>query len=324
MLDLGGGGLNFRNAIINGNCRVGQYGTKSLTNNVYTYGGCDRITAYPNGFTTMSGSVFQATAGLSTTSGFAQAATITTTGAGSMVFATRLEAKDTARFAGRTVTISAKVYHDVGSSVPTGMQLYKANVADTFGAVTQIGTTVSTGNAANNVYTLIQGTFTLGSTDAANGLLVHWQFQSLGALTSKTFAIGDLQLTEGTVVLPIEVPPIQYDTALCQRYFVNATIAGNVSAVIGPAFAYGTTAAVAFINLPVSMRVAPSVTTSGCALWNSAGGSVPLSSLTYSGQSNFQNLRLDAVVASGLVAGNASFLHSGAVSNGTLNISAEL
>lgn len=222
MLDLGGGGIGFRNAVINGNCRVAQYGSKSTPNNVATYGGCDRIFAYPNSFSTASGTV-QQSSGNATTSGNAQQCTITTTGTGSMIYGTRLEAKDTARFAGRTVTISAKVYHDVGSAVGTAIQLYKANAADNFSAVTQVGTTVSTGNVANATWTPISATFTVGSSDAANGMMIFWQFQSIGAVTSKTFAIGDLQMTEGSVVLPIDVPPMSYDEMTSMRYYEAGT-----------------------------------------------------------------------------------------------------
>jgi len=229
MLDLSVGGPVFRNAVINGNCRVAQRGSVALTNNAYTYGGCDRIMAYPNSFTTMTGSVAQASAGTSTASGNAQAATITTTGTGSMIFATRLEAKDCTRFNGKTITISAKVYHDVGSNVSTAIQLYKANAADNFSGVTQLGTTISTGNAATGTYTQISATFTLGSTDASNGLMIFWQFQSIGAVTSKTFAIGDLQMTEGITVQQIEVPPYQMDEAACMRYYEAGTTGQSIN-----------------------------------------------------------------------------------------------
>lgn len=260
MIDLGGGGLNFRNVVINGNCRVAQRGSVSASNNAYTYGGADRIMAYPNSFTTFSGTVTQVTNIAATASGVAQGLTsVTTTGTGSIIFATRLEAKDCARLNGRTVTISAKMYHEVSGGLSSAIQLYKANAADNFsGGVTQINTTVNTGTLPVNTFTQVSATFTLGATDGANGLMIFWQFQSVGAVTGKTFAIGDLQMTEGTVVLPIDVPPYQYDLALCQRYYAKET---GYNVKIGSR--YGANLVYFSYTTPVEMRSTPAVANTG-------------------------------------------------------------
>lgn len=209
---------SFRNAVINGCCRVGQRGSIALANNVSTYGGADRIMGYPNSFTSASGTLAQ-TSGNGTTTGYAQQATLTTTGTGSMIFATRLEAKDVARFGGRTVTISAKVYQDTGSAVTTAIQLYKANATDNFSSSTQINTTVTTGSVPTATWTTISATFTPTVADATTGMMIFWQFQSLGAVTAKNFAIGDMQMELGSAPSAMEVRPYQVEEALCMRYF---------------------------------------------------------------------------------------------------------
>lgn len=324
MLDLGGGGLNFRNAIINGNCRVAQRGSVSATNNAYTYGGADRIMAYPNSFSTFSGTLTQVTNIADTASKVAQGLTsVTTTGTGSIIFATRLEAKDCVRFAGRTVTISAKMYHEVTGGLGGAIQLYKANAADNFSGVTQINTTVNTGTIPVNTFTPVSATFTLGANDAANGLMVFWQFQAVGAVTGKTFAIGDLQMTEGTVVLPIEVPPIGYDDALCKRYFYQVGSYGPQA--LGTGFVYSATEIDMTLTLPVAMRATPAISqTTGASYYTLAGA--PNKAFTgFSGAQNFAGNTVNLFVSglSGMTGGQAGMIATTAA-GASLGLTAEL
>lgn len=306
MLDLGGGPLNFRNAIINGNCRVGQYGNKAITNNAYTFGGADRIMAYPNSFSTATGTLQQMTSASGTTTGYAQQLVLTTTGTGSVIFATRLEAKDVARFAGRTVTISAKLYQDTGSTVASAVQLYKANALDNFSGVTQIGTTVASGNVPTSTWTTVSATIAVGSSDAANGMMVFWQFQSIGAVTAKNFIIGDLQMTEGLVVLPIDVPPITYDEMLCKRY-----LPAFVGPFAFPAWCSGATTGYAEVSFSVPARTAPTGATvtnaTSANVYSSAAASISLTSLVFN-SADIYHARLGFGVAAGLVGGNATSL----------------
>lgn len=245
--------LGMRNAVINGCCRVAQRGSVSATNNAYTYGGADRIMAYPNSFTTFSGTVTQVT-GTATASGVAQALTsVTTTGTGSIIFATRLEAKDCARFNGKTITISAKMYHEVTGGLGGAIQLYKANAADNFSGVTQINTTVNVGTIPLNVFTQVSASFTLGATDASNGLMIFWQFQSVGAVTGKTFAIGDLQMEVGATATPFDCRPIGTELALCQRYYEAGTAYVTT-------YSNGTNAILSSHQFKVTKRANPTLT----------------------------------------------------------------
>lgn len=219
---------DFLNAVINGDCRVAQRGAVALTNNSSTYGGADRIMGYPNSFTTCTGTL-QQTSGNGTTSGFAQQATLTTTGTGSMIFATRLEAKDVARFGGRTVTISARVYQDTGAALNTAIQLYKANATDNFATSTQINTTVNTASVPSATWTTISASFTPSAADATTGMMVFWQFQSVGAVTSKNFAIGDMQMEIGAQQSPFATRPYQVEEALCLRYYEAGTTGQSIN-----------------------------------------------------------------------------------------------
>lgn len=229
MLDASSGDLGFRNLIINGDCRTAQRGATALGGaGAWTYGGCDRILVSASGFTTSSGTINQIASGTSTSTGFAQSVVVTTTGTGTVQFSQRIEAANIRHLAGKQVTISAKLYHDAGSAVPVAFQLYKANTLDNFsGAATQIGTTVSVGNAASGAYTTVQATFTLSAADAATGLWPVVQFTPVGAVTGRTFAIGDFQMEMGAAATPFEVRPIGTELALCQRYY---EVGGGVTA----------------------------------------------------------------------------------------------
>lgn len=205
-----------RNYIINGGAQVAQRGATAVVNGSILYGGCDRIWAYPAGFTTATGTI-QQYSGASTKTGFAQGTVLTTTGSGALYFGTRLEAKDVFPLNGKTVTFSFLAYHNKGSSLSVYPSVYKANSVDNFSALTgiQVGTpaTVPSGTP-----TVVTQTVTLTASDASNGLLLQMQFDAVGAVTAKDFWVGNLQLEEGSVATSFKIRPYQQELALCQRY----------------------------------------------------------------------------------------------------------
>lgn len=261
----------FRNKIINGCCRVAQRGNVAAVNNSMTYGGADRIAVFPASFTTFTGTIQQSTTSNNTASNYAQSVTgVTTTGTGAVHFAQRIEAMNTRDLAGKTITVSARVYHDVGSAVTMLASLYKANSTDDFSANTQIGSNASLGNAASGSYTTVSAQFTLGSSDANTGLMVFISFTSIGAVSSKAFYVGDLQVTAGDTALPFEFRPFSTELALCQRYYEKSFTQGvapaqNVGSIVGafqvPQVAAASTG-VSFgtVYFKTTKRTAPTVT----------------------------------------------------------------
>lgn len=232
--------LSFRNRIINGACRVAQRGGVASVNGSPTYGGADRIYVYPVSFSTSSGTIQQFYgAGLSK-SGYTQSVGITTTGAGTLVFGTRLEAKDVAHLSGKTVTISGVVTHNVaGANYAITGQILKANSTDNFGASTSLTSTGTLATAATGTTTPFSFSYTLGASDAANGLEIRVAFNGVGAVTANSFYIGDFQLVEGQVATPFEIPPYAYDLKLCQRYY-EVMQAQIDTAQNGASYAYAT------------------------------------------------------------------------------------
>jgi hypothetical protein len=248
----------FRNVIINGGMQVAQRGTVSLTNNVILYGGCDRWLAGMFNFTTASGSVTQAGG----VNGRVNEILATTTGTNAnqvIVFQQRIESVNAFHLSGKTITISASLFHDVGSAIAPKFNLDKPNTLDNYSSTVSfiVGTTLASLASGNRVrYTF---TTTLGSTDANNGLLLEISFPISSAITNKYFQISEVQIEEGPVATPFERRPIGTELALCQRYYLQTDQTIGVEGVAVPAatISYGQQ-----YVFPSTMRTAPSVTTS--------------------------------------------------------------
>lgn len=220
-----GSAFGFRNLLINGCCRVAQRGSVPISTSNWAYGGADRIQFLPSLFTTATGNI-QQISGASTKSGFMQGSVLTTTGTGQVGWLQKIEAKNTAHLAGKTVTFSATLYHNTGAPLSGYISIQKAGAADDFSSPVQIGN-VPFSNAASGAYTPISASFNIGAADAANGLMVVVMLQGVGAVTSKMFGLGDLQLELGAVATPFEMRPYGQELALCQRYYEKSYSLGT-------------------------------------------------------------------------------------------------
>ena len=144
---------------------------------------------------------------------------------------------------------------------------------------------------------------------------VNWQ-QNSGA----TLYITGVQLEKGSTATSFDYRPYGTELSLCQRYY--SKVGGGNSWALGVGQCYSTTGVISAVTTPQVMRATPTLTYTNLALWNAASGALGVTGLTvHSASGNL--VRLDATVASGLVAGNATFLNSGS-SSGTLELSAEL
>lgn len=141
---------------------------------------------------------------------FSGAASVTGIG-----FGQRIESANSADLAGGSATLSV----DLANSVLTGVgwTVYYANGVDTFGTL-----------ASPNRTQISSGTFTVGTTTsrysatmsipaaATTGLEVVF---TVGAQTSGTWTIGNVQLEPGTVATPFERRSYGQELMLCQRYY---------------------------------------------------------------------------------------------------------
>ena len=115
---------------------------------------------------------------------------------------------------------------------------------------------------------------TLGSNgDDYLGLLI-----AKAAGVANTFYITGVQLEPGTVATPFERRSYGQELALCQRYFASLDNGSNNIAGPWGAF-YSTTACRVWRQLPVVMRTAPTVVTTGLTFERVGGGTATAASI---------------------------------------------
>jgi hypothetical protein len=187
------------------------------------------------------------------------------TGAASVTNVTvsqRIEAVNCADLAGQTVTLS----FDTSNSLLTSLtwSASYANSTDSFGTL-----------ASPTVTNITSGSVTISSTvtrysvsfavpaAATTGLVIQFV---VGAQTSGTWLLGNVQLEVGTQATPFEFRPYGQNLSLCQRYYY-----------VGPSCAYGYPspstggfAALQRYDFKVTMRATPTVSTTYSSLNNVA------------------------------------------------------
>ena len=243
-----------RNKVINGSCEVAQRGNVAAVLGVWTYGGADRIAVLPLSFSTATGTIAAIT-GLASP-GRNQSVLLTTTGSGAVNFETRLESRDVIDLNSKTVTFSVRVYQDTGSAINTGLTITKANAEDNFTAGKTILGTSTPVSVVSGTSTYLTFTLALGATDASNGLSCQINFTGVGAITSKSFVVGELQLEVGSVATPFEHRPYGLELALCQRHYYRAI--PGLAGYYGVGYATSSSGTRVKVSFPVPMRIAPS------------------------------------------------------------------
>lgn len=184
------------------------------------------------------------------------------TGAASVTgiqFGQRIETANSYDLNNSNVTLSVDLANSLLTTVT--WTAYYANTADTFGTPssptrTQIATGTFTVNSTINRYSTIIAI----PAAATTGIEVVF---SVGAQTSGTWSIGNVQLEMGTSATPFERRSYGYELLLCQRYYENFSQLtyygyGNSGNVLGYTFEF-----------KVQKRVAPTATVgsfsvSGC------------------------------------------------------------
>ena len=211
--------VGFRNRIINGDMRIDQRNagaSQSITAASPSYS-VDRFIVRPIGATVTG----QRVAGTGSTQYVYQL-----TGAASVTqlqFEQRIEASNSYDLAGGNATLSVNLSNSLLTTA--NWILYYATATDNFASNTLISSgswTVSSSIARYNATIAIPAAATTGLY-----LIIF-----VGAQTSGTFKIGDVQLEAGSTATDFERRPIGTELALCQRYYwrpVSATPLGRCS-----------------------------------------------------------------------------------------------
>lgn len=262
-------GFGFKNRLINGNMALAQRAT-SATVTAGTavptastgYPCVDRFFVYSTGANVTAAQVAGSGA-IQNRLQITGAASVTAVGVGQ-----RIEQRNSYDMAGSTATLSVDLANSVLTTV-TWTANY-ATTADTFGT---IGTPTKTQIAT--------GTFTVTSTvtnfsaqisiPAAATTGVEILF-TVGAQTSGTFTVGNVQLEKGSTATSFDYRPYGTELALCQRYYsksyelTTALAAATTTGMVGGALGLATIGGSMSSPFPVQMRTAPTM-----AFWDSAG-----------------------------------------------------
>ncbi len=347
-----GGFVGMKNRIINGAMMIDQRNagaSVTIVSSTTTYT-VDRWNIFENG--SMSFTAQQSTtapAGFKNSLLVTSTAAVTPSAADRSALTQTIEGFNIADFGwgtanAATITLSFWVRSSLtgqfGGSLQDGAQAYSypfaftINAANTFEykTITIAGPTSGTWNFDNT--TGVRVAFDLGMGSDLLGTAGAWVSADkrgatgdtrINGTNGATFYITGVQLEKGTSSTSFDYRPYGTELALCQRYCFAARPINN-GGIIGLGQAYSATNAIIGVNIPASMRSAPTVTRNGLSVWNAnVGSDLAVSSISVAdGTPSF--VRLDVTVASGLVAGNAVFLEgtTSPSNTGYLILSSEL
>jgi len=245
----GGAIAGTRNRVLNGGMAIDQRNagaSQTFTAAAALAYSVDRWYGYCTGANVTGQQIAGATAGQYRYR-FTGAASVTAIG-----FGQRIEQLNSADLAGTTATLSVDLANSVLTSVT--WTAYYATTANTFGTLasptrTQIATGTFTVNSTVTRYS------TNISIPAAATTGIEIVF-TVGAQTSGTWTIGNVQLEAGSVATPFERRSYGQELALCQRYFYKLPQSIGVTGLTSPG------GPVDFRNrysYPVSMRANPTL-----------------------------------------------------------------
>jgi len=313
-----GMGMAYRNRFINGSFAVDQRNagaSQTITAAAALAYTVDRWYAYSTGANVTG----QQIAGAYTSSKyqyqFTGAASVTAIG-----FGQRIESANCFDLANNTATLSCFISNSLLTTV-TWTASY-ANTTDAFGTL-----------ASPTVTSIATGTFTVTSSRvrylanitipsaATTGIQIVF---TVGAQTSGTWIIDSVQLEKGATAIAYDDRPYGTELVLSQRYYQQIGKSNNVSyQPYGVGLCTSTTTTAIIINLPVMMRVTPTLTFNGATdtFTGTAGTAV---TAVVSDVMSPTTIMYQASVASGLTTGNGARHYQNAASASSLELSSEL
>jgi hypothetical protein len=251
-----------RNRIINGNMYVAQRATSATVTAGTTvptastgYPCVDRFFVYSTGANVTAAQV----AGSGSNRNLLQitgAASVTAVGVGQ-----RIESLNSYDLSGKTCTLSVSLANSLLTTV-TWTASY-ATTTDTFGTIgTPTKTQIATGTFTVNSTLTRYSTSISVPAAATTGIEILF---TVGAQTSGTWQVDDVQFEEGSIATPFERQNFTNQLAQCQRYFCSTFPIGTVPAqnVASCFYTFSTTVSNWLIGyqFPVQMRGVPTITT---------------------------------------------------------------
>jgi hypothetical protein len=320
-----------KNAVINGGMDIWQRGTSFTSpNNTYTADRwCTLITATAPA-TTVSRQTTSDTTNLPTIQYCARVQRNSgQTNTGNIFLTQSFESVNSTRFAGQKVTLSFWARKGANYSAASSLLLGEFNSGTgTDQNINQglTGSTLISAISATLTTTWQRFTFTGTVSASATQLGFYFYFTPVGtAGAADYFEITGVQIELGSTATTFSRAggTIQGELALCQRYYWQPVLADNLP--ICNASNYTTTAAYGTIKLPVTMRIAPTV--------SSSSGTDYFKFYRAGAQDFFNSLSLETAAADSVSIGNTAQISgtagqggwfAGASASATLGFSAEL
>ena len=249
----------FRNRIINGDMRIDQRNagaSQTFTAAAALAYSLDRFYGYCTG-ANVTGQRVAGTAPNEFAYRFTGAASVTAIG-----FGTRLEATNTTDLAGSTATLSVQLANSLLTSVT--WTAYYASTKDAFGTLASpTRTQIATGTfTVTSTLTTYNTQISIPSA-ATTGIEIVF---TVGAQTSGTWTIDNVQLEAGSTATEFERRPIGIELPLCQRYYYKtydietsvptATFSGVSTGLVNPT-GYGLFSGLIYKS---TMRSQPAIT----------------------------------------------------------------
>ena len=301
-----------KNEIINGDFGVWQRGTSFTTDGAYT---SDRWIVDSNATFTASQQTF--TPGAAPVAGYeSQFYLQIAKSAGGTYCDAKQRLEDVRTFAGQTITLSA--YMRVSSGTASVEPYY--NQVFGSGGSAAVNSTV-TAQTITSSWARYSFTFAIPSVSGktiGTSSYLELYLPRIVTASAVTVQIWGVQAEVGSVATAFQTATgtIQGELAACQRY-LPAIAASNGEIYTGQC--YSTTAALIPVVFPVTARVAPTGITVNSAgnfrLRNATATKVTTTAINFS-TGTVQGSTIEGIVASGLVAGNATNLFN--ESSGTI------
>ena len=252
----------FRNRIINGDMRIDQRNagaSQTFTAAAALAYSVDRFYGYCTG-ANVTGARVAGTAPNEFVYRFTGAASVTAIG-----FGTRLEATNTTDLAGSTATLSVQLANSLLTSVT--WTAYYASTADAFGTLASpTRTQIATGTfTVTSTLTTYSAQISVPSA-ATTGIEIVF---TVGAQTSGTWTIDNVQLEASSTATDFERRPIGTELALCQRYFIRYTNRA-MGTMNGASHLYNGS-----IAFPVTMRSTPTLVSGASFAVNTGSAGTP-------------------------------------------------
>lgn len=244
-----------------------------------------------------------------------------------------LESLDSIRMQGQTAFFSFWARGDTGfasgmTSSTIGVQLSQGFGTDQSASALVNGTWTSQANilSATQALTTSATRYSFSApislTATQLGMLLNYTPNVTTALTAENVIMNGLQL-EAAVLTNYEHRDVEVELALAQRYAFVINEPGTSGTILGAGMVAGTNTCVFVLNLPVQMRVAPTVTVAQGSLGANVNGAYTALTSMAAGSThtvNYVSVMGDATAVSGA----AVLLISSSATTGKITVSADL